>query len=179
MTAVGTVAVAVVAVVVALFGEQRASARLHKERTLDRAREQLAEAYRVQIILRKRAAGSGRRLVAYVLNHGGQTITEVDARFTPDGQFCEKPFERERVRAQRDPMPQIVARMSEKSVEVASLADRLTPFDAGLQFRSGVFNGDELTKPGVIVRWTDRWSTRWENRNGEVKQVDKDDDWKP
>lgn len=180
LTAIGTVAVAVVAAGVALFAERRASARLQKERRLDREREQLAEAYQVQVILEKRYAESGRRLVAYVVNHGGQTITDVEARFTPDGRFCEKPSQQQRVRGQRVPAPTIIARMSgSKAVEVATHADRLTPFDAGLQFRSGALDVRELTKPGVIVRWTDRWGTRWENKNGEVNQIDKDADWMP
>jgi hypothetical protein len=100
--------------------------------------------------------------VAYVVNRSGQTITEVDVRFTPDGEFCEEPSERKRVRGQRVPAPLIIARMSgRKSVEVASQADRLTPLDAGLQFRTGELDKGRLTKPGVIVRWTDRWGTRW------------------
>ncbi len=181
LTAIGTVAVAVVAVGVALFTERRASARLQKERDFARDREQLAEAYRVQVILKKRAKGGPgtRRLVAYVVNHGGQTITEVDARFTPDGQILAEPPEPQRVRGQRVPPPPIVARMSGESVEVTSHGDRLTPFDAGLQFATGDIDERQLTKPGVIVRWTDQWETRWENKYGVVRKIDKDADWKP
>src|SRR5262249_52370744 len=109
VTAIGTVAVAVVAVGVALFTEWRigkrlraerersdkqlaeeralSEGRLREERKLFQDREQLAEAYAVQVVLTKKIVGvDAESLVAFIFNRGSQTITQIEARFSPDSQ---------------------------------------------------------------------------------------------
>jgi len=93
LTAAGTLAVAVAAVGVAWWSDRRTGrqiaeerqfgrAQLEEERKLSREREQLAEAYRVQVILAEKVTGppqdpaygqqdsSEVSLVAIVVNHG-------------------------------------------------------------------------------------------------------------
>jgi hypothetical protein len=169
--------VAVISTIVMTRRErQRADDRLEKERQLRQERDQWAEAYLVQVILRmKFRAGEGRRrLVAYVVNHGGQTITEVHAQFILDGKIVEKSPNLTPIPDQRVPALPIVTRMSGKYLPVTS-GNKITPFDAGLEFATDQFDEQQVKKPGVIVGWTDRWGTRWENRDGQVLRLDGDD----
>ena len=110
MTAIGTVAVAAVAVGVALFAEWRAdkwvagerrhsaaqlqeerkhsAAQLAGERRIAQEREQLTEAYAVQVLMGERDTGEVadrttgqpvplRRVAAIIINHGRYTITHI------------------------------------------------------------------------------------------------------
>jgi hypothetical protein len=93
VTAVGTVATAVVAVWIALRSERKGKERGDNEHQAQRSREALTEAYRVQVVQAHKttedgpadkygdSVGSVRQLAALVVNHGYFTITDVQARF--------------------------------------------------------------------------------------------------
>lgn len=98
MTAIGTVAAAVAAVGIALWSDWRTRAQLAEERRLALEREQIAEAYRVQVVSAYTdvtvggSAGrsadrdrSVRRIGAMVVNHGRYTVTGVEAQFVLSG----------------------------------------------------------------------------------------------
>jgi hypothetical protein len=85
-----------------LLAEERANSRaqIEEERRIAREREQLAEAYAVQVVLGEVYAGerdpvydepvqpdgdSLRRLAVMVVNRGSYTITRVEAQFSLDG----------------------------------------------------------------------------------------------
>jgi hypothetical protein len=202
VTAIGTVAVAVVAVGVALFAEWRSDkrlraeharsdkmlaeeralseARLREERQLFQGREQLAEAYAVQVVLMKRATdqADANRLVALIVNHGSQTITQIEARFSPAGQGVISHHKQTRIPGHYNLPPElVVGQPFEAPAEAASYGDRLTPWDTGMSIETDVIGVQRLTDPRAIVRWTDRWGTRWEHKRGEVCAVDHGATW--
>lgn len=208
VTAIGTVAVATVAVGVALFAEWRADkrvaaerahsdarlreerarsdARLTEERRLFQKREQFAEAYAVQITLMKSYPhGEGddkaHRLIAAIVNHGSQTITRIEVRFSPDGRNVIPARKQERLAV--DPNVPRAARVAASdlvpSAEAAAFSDRLTPWDTGMTAETDPIGAQRLTDPRVIVRWTDRWGTRWEHKRGDVQPVDESAQWAP
>jgi hypothetical protein len=199
MTAFGTVGATAAALWIALWSDRRsdrrikdehdrADARLADERRLAREREQLAEAYAVQVVLGQRDAGgepdlygqmdgSVQQLVVLVVNRGSFTITGVDARFSYDG------------------ASHVAYRQYERVPGFASMPDRLragwnwapeqamrgvlTPWDLGIRFESDEVHVQHLKGPYPLVRWVDRWGTRWEHRLGEVRQVGDGQEWAP
>jgi hypothetical protein len=213
MTAVGTVAVAVVAVWVALWTERRAARRLgaehersdrllederrhsraqiEEERRIAREREQLAEAYQVQVVMGQMAVGepdeygepdvSMQRLAVMVLNRGPYTITRVEARFIYDGKVW-APRGGHHGGYTRLPgfldLPEML-RAGWKAAPERAMYGVLTPWDTGIRFESGEVHIKLLPRPYPLVRWTDRLGTRWEHRRGEVRQVRDDEDWTP
>ena len=71
---------------------ERSRAEIEEERRIAREREQLAEAYQVQVVVGERAAAGQNvsdpsvvELVVVVVNHGSFTITKVEAQFSYDG----------------------------------------------------------------------------------------------
>ena len=211
-TAIGTVAVAVVAVAVALFAEwradkrmaaerahsavqlaeerKRAAAQIAEERRLFGEREQLAEAYLVQIALGQETVeelpddyadpggGPVERLIALAINHGKFTITRVEARFSTDGGNLIAPRRQARMPAR---LPRAIEHkygFPELAEKGTSSGDRLTPWDTAMAF-TALIGAQRVTDLRVIVRWTDRWGTRWEHKSGEVWQIEESDPWQP
>ena len=153
------------------------------------AREELAEAYTVQV-----TAAAIRRDVprqdnpwidvgdwqeapaAVVVNGGHYTITGIEARFCyPDSGHVA-----ERRTAQRVPsMGNLPAPLGEGlSLLTSDLESSvLTPADVGVRCYG------EFAEPGArpqvypLVRWTDQWGTRWEHCCGQVRQVQPGDPW--
>jgi hypothetical protein len=206
MTAIGTLAVAVVAVGVALFAEWRADkrvmaerehgdkrlreerergdARVAQERRFFQEREQFAEAYSLQVTLVTSSIhGAGedqaRRLIAAIVNHGAQTITRVEVRFSPDGGSVIPARKQERLPVDTNLPSNIMGPHHVVSAEAASFRDRLTPWDSGITAETDPIGVQRLTDPRVIVRWTDRWGTRWEHKRGDVQPVDESAQWVP
>jgi hypothetical protein len=70
---------------------EHSAAQIEEERRLAREREQLSEAFAVQVFLgeKRPPAGAGgtaaKRLAAVVVNHGRYTITRVEVRFSLSG----------------------------------------------------------------------------------------------
>jgi hypothetical protein len=98
-TAVGTIALAVVTVaavittiVITAQDRSRSGAQLQAEHQAALEREQLTEAYAVQVVagevpVRGEEPGETeiKRLAAFVVNRGRYTITQVAVQFSPDG----------------------------------------------------------------------------------------------
>lgn len=204
MTAIGTVAVAVVAVAVAFVTEWRAGLRLREEqdrhdkeiaderthstvqlreeRKLAKEREQLAEAYAIQVVLMRtlQEAPDASRLLALLVNRSSQTITQVEARFSPDGQSLIPHRRQQRVLSYANLPPELPTDPQYvRLAEAASSSDRLTPWDAGMTIETDLIDLQRLTDPHVIVRWIDRWGTRWEHKRGEVQPIQPGAQWSP
>jgi len=217
LTAIGTVAVAAVAVWVALWTDRRAArqlkaehdrsdqllkeerersdrqlaeerehsrAQIEEERQIAREREQLAEAYQVQVFPGERP-GAGQdihdpavvALVVLLVNHGSFTIREVEAQFSVDGTSLVS----SRTREWMSGFPQLHSALhkpGDRSKETARHGI-LTPWDGGMRFESDEMPARILNAPYPLLRWTDRWGTRWEHRRGEVRQVHDDEPWEP
>jgi len=162
--------------------------QIEEERRIAQEREQLAEAYQVQVVLGENSVGgepnqfgdldgSVRRLAVMVVNRGSFTITRVEAQFCYDGVKLGFPQRSKRLTG----FGQVRERLREgwsPSAEHA-LDGVLTPRDAGVRFESYQIPAGELGNPYPLVRWTDRWGTRWEHRRGEVRQVRDDEAWTP
>jgi hypothetical protein len=148
-------------------------------------RDQLTEAYSIQVILgerntgspvkrhRRAAPASAKRLSAIVINHGRYTITGIEAQLwlVDNGSYKPVPFAaQERVPGTKDLDAKLRGGM-ESLLEGMMHADRLTPWDLGLRFESDPISTAQL--PGVypVVRWADRWGTHWEHRRGEVTKI--------
>jgi hypothetical protein len=204
MTAIGTVAVAVVAVAVALFADwradkrvaaerahsderlreerERSDAQLAEERRLFQKQEQFAAAYAVQVtLMRSGSIGSAKdeaqRLIAAIVNHGAQTITRIEVRFSPDGRGVISARKQERLAVDSGLPGSPMTARHVRSAEAATFSDRLTPWDHGMTAETDPIGVDHLTDPRVIVRWTDRWGTRWEHKRGDVQTVDESAQW--
>jgi hypothetical protein len=205
MTAIGTVAVAVVAVWVAFYTErqadkrmrderkhsekrlreerERSDTRLAEERQLFQDREQFAAACAVQVTLMRgfvqsKGEDEAQQLIAVVVNHGTQTITRIVVRFSPDGESVAPARQRERLHAELNlPAEARVAQRFGPSAERGPFADRLTPWDMGITAETDLIKVRRLTEPRVTVRWTDGWGTRWQHKRGDVKKVDESAKW--
>jgi hypothetical protein len=183
-TAAGTFAVAVAAVWVALWTNRRTVRRIREERRVDREREQLAEAYKVQVVQGERPAGGQRDsspsvvvLVASVCNRGPYTITGVEVQFSPDGQSLVGPRSSVRVSSFAD-LPAGLRKPGDSSEERA-MRGVLTPWDTGMRSETDPVGVQTLKGNYALVRWTDRRGTRWEHRLGKVRRIRDDEPWTP
>jgi len=214
MTAFGTVGAVMAAVGIAIWSEWRTAKRLadeharsgrqlaeerafsatriEEERNLAREREQLAEAYAVQVTAGTlRGEQPDRREnpwidigdrpeapAVLVINRGHYAIAGVEVRFFYEstGHVAE---------------PRSIGLFPSESAIPPLLTDGLsglrsaaggvlTPWDDGMRF-IGDFGSPGYGLPDLhpIVRWTDRWGTRWEYRLGEVRLVDGHAPWSP
>jgi len=214
VAAFGTVGAVVVAVGIALWTEWRSGRRLKaerersdrllaEERALSRAqideerrvtseREQLAEAYAVQVIAADMVIRSwpeesitrGRRLAAIVVNRGKFTIMRISVRFCTDGVNLVPAGSHERVSGLTSIPEGLKGKFSEISWLFTPGGDGamygvLPPWDEGIRFQSDPLPVESLKSPYPLVRWTDRWGTRWEHRRGEVCRVRDDQPWSP
>ena len=209
MTAFGTVGAVVAAVGIALWTEwrsgerlkaeqQRSDRQLEEERALSRAeieeerrialkREQVAEAYAVQVVLGERTSGerdevydepideSVGRLAVMLVNRGSFAITRVEVRFSHDGGSLVPPGRYEHLSG----LPGLSEKLRHGWTRFPEQAARdvLTPWDTGMRFESDDVHVQHLKSPYPLVRWTDRWGARWEHRLGEVRQVGEAEEW--
>lgn len=171
--------------------EERAygRAQLEDERRIVREREQLAQAYAVQVVLSERAGenqtGSEReekdlwevrRLAAIIVNHGAYTIRRIELQFCI-GKSLTPPRRYERVPGFRD-LPEAL-RGRGTAVGGVPLRGVLTPFDRGMVFFTDNIHQDHLVSPYPIVRWVDHWGTWWEHKLGVVHQIADGEQWEP
>lgn len=161
-------------------------AQLEEERRLAQEREQLAQAYLVQVVLAEHAPPRLRslestqprsdvtQLAVMVVNRGSFTITRVDMQFCL-GNILVQPRGYERMSG--------FNRVDDKlRAGYAPAAERplrgvLTPFDAGIRFESGDMHERDLASPYPVVRWNDHWGTRWEHKRGVVRRIADDTEW--
>jgi hypothetical protein len=187
LTAVGTLAVAAAAVWVALWSENRARKRLEDERCVARKREQLAEAYRVQVVLAEKQAAppadyaehargpSGLSLVAIVVNHGAHTITGVKGEFhlSSGTDSLIFPAKTEWLSGFAD-LPNRLRAGVDGPPDFNLSLDRLHPWGAGIRFESDTMNAEQAFGAFPVISWADQWTTRWEYRQGQVRQIGPD-----
>jgi hypothetical protein len=174
---------------------ERAAAAIEEERRLAQEREQLAQAYAVQVVEGYRAAGplqpAGHRSSTetqsgvFLVNHGSFTITDVRAWFRhEDGSLAE--YRRAGRWTGFANLPEAVRNGWHSSIEPAT-ETVLRPWDAAIVFASEKIPGGLLGPaaewsdilPGVgpsspshwVVQWTDRWGTRWEHTRGILRQI--------
>lgn len=177
LTAIGTVATAIVAVGVALRAERRVDKRLREERQLYQDREQRAQASAVQVLLVRKESVQPKTsiLMAIVTNHGRETITGLQARYSLDRSSILTFARSQRVASHLNLHPDLSAGV--KPVESAAYAASLTQWDIALDFESDPTSDDRLGDPVALVRWTDRWGTTWESRRNEIRKVDPGSEW--
>jgi hypothetical protein len=210
MTGFGTVGAVIAAVGIALWAEWRSGKRLKaeqersdrliaeerehgraqvdEERRITREREQLAEAYQVQVVLAQRPTGgpdqdsqpddSIRRLAVMVVNRGPYTITGIEVRFSYDGRSLVGHHAYKHLWGYAKIPEGLLPPGWQASDEHAGYGV-LTPWDGGLRFETDTVHVKFLSRPYPLVRWTDRWGTRWEHRRGEVRQARDDEPWTP
>jgi hypothetical protein len=209
MTAIGTVAVAVVAVAVALFAEWRAdkrvaaerahsaaqlreerehsTAQLAEERRIAAEREQYAEAYMVRVLPGERDAGPP---TDGIYEQADASLKRLGAIVINGGAYTITGIEARLRLANGTVVP---FGGSERVTGTGGLDGRLTDGMTGLL--EALTYSDRLAPWDVglrfysdprpiaawypIVRWTDRWGTRWEHRRGEVRPVKEGQPWAP
>jgi hypothetical protein len=179
-TAIGTILVAAVAAWVALWSERRINRRVADERKDAQEREQLTEAWSVEVAgasipvpdVTSTPENPCRSPIVFIINRGRYTITMVDARFSPDGRSIAAHI--------RTGAPLATAKLPEDLVGIhtgelgQAYVGVLTPGSAMW------FVGDAirtLHSAYPIVRWRDRWGTTWEHKRGNVQQVAEGAPW--
>lgn len=171
--------------------DERAYSRqqLEEERRLALEREQIAEAYLVQVGFGERDPGQGapnaqgrrapteiRELAVMVVNRGRYTITRVEAQFamgnalTPHNEYTRL--------SGAETLPQELRKSFDTSIE-RPLRGVLAPWDTGIRFETDGIHGRQIAGWYPIVRWADRWGTHWEHKKGVVRQIRDDEPWAP
>jgi hypothetical protein len=112
-----------------------------------------------------------------VSNHGGYTITRLEAQFSYDGKSLttHRKYKRE---SGFDDIDESLRKGWWESDEEAAYGV-LTPWDQGIRIESDAVHEQFLKNPYPLVRWTDRWGTRWEHRLGQVRRIRDDESWVP
>ena len=192
MTAVGTCAAAFVALGVALWSWRRVG----DEQKRSTEREQLAEAYQVQVLLAEESVtlptgtepvnefgdpvGIMRCLVAIIVNRGAYTITDVECTFrlASRSETLVHPCRTEWLSGFAG-LPERLRSGSLREPDFNPGRGRLAPWDTGLLFESDPMPGEQLHDSIPIVRWKDRWMISWEYRPGGVRQIGSDAPWAP
>jgi len=223
LTAWGTLAVAVVAVGVALFGEWRAGSRVRAERAhqadvlnaerkaaddrlqrqledsasqlqqqldhasaaarTERDRAHTADAYLVQVTPARMPAAAFRSQittepgipvtcpVVIVRNRGHYTITDVDARFSPDGRSVTSYHRTEHFSSYYN-MRELGGLVDDLTGPEHDFGRRiLTPDDIGMRFTHDALAEKDIQGCYPVVRWRDHHGQRWQHRLGIVKPI--------
>lgn len=163
---------------------QAADMRVLLERDRAWDQELLTEAWSVEVIAGRMPPEPGitseasqpiGRPVVLVINHGRYTITQVDARFSPDGRSI---VGRSQSEASWDisRLPPNLANSLDGPIGQAYLGV-LTP-GTGMRFIGDTLLVSVLRSTFPIVRWTDRSGIRWEHKQGQVRQIGENDDWR-
>lgn len=195
LTAIGTVATAVVAVGIALWsnwttGKLVSTERKRNagERKAETERDQLSQAYLVQVALGQkdeevppgghRGPNDGlRRLAVMVINGGYNVITKIEVHFSYDGKSLVPQSSYQWMPGFHDVTQQLVDAGWE-SLPEAPIRGVLVP-NQGVLFKSDTVHAQLLMDPYPIVRWSDRYGTRWEHRLGKVRRIRDDESWVP
>jgi hypothetical protein len=170
------------------------AAQLREERDAAREREQLAEAYAVQVVVAEKPAGratrnvqrpvssSAKTLAVMVVNRGQYAITEIEARISGNGESLLGTAKEERFGGY-DNLPSRLKDTYAKLGNPIALGNVLGPHgaDIGMRFETGVIPEHGIASPGpyAVVRWRDRWGQRWEHKQGTVRCIGDSDPWLP
>ena len=162
-------------------------AQIEEERRVVRDREQLSEAYSVQVVARRlstEAVGEEavplEIYVAAVINHGHYTITGIEAQIllTSGGSPSLIPFTRREGVSSAEELTPVLGDRSAPRVR-GSFTDRLTPWDLAVRFESDPIAAAKLVGAEPVVRWVDQWGTHWERRLGEARHIPDGEPWAP
>jgi hypothetical protein len=158
-------------------------AQIEEERRLSREREQLAEAYAVQVSQAEQPSGTPetRALFTIVVNRGSYTITRIEAQFhlnTDGNGSLTTAHQTERITSYAD-LDERLRRSLSGPPERDAYTGKLTPWDIGMRFRTDSMATRYTVGWYPVVRWNDRWGTRWEHKQGEVRQVADSAIWEP
>jgi hypothetical protein len=169
--------------------DERARGRklLEEERRLSLEREQLAQAYAVQVLLAQLPhpnatdAATGetlptRQLLAGIVNRSAYTVTRIQVRFCLGGSTMVSHRE---VAQLPSPSTPDALRTGPWPCPDPAMRGILTPFDGGLQFETEAISERDLADPYALARWTDHWGTRWEHKRGVVRIIRDDMTWEP
>jgi hypothetical protein len=152
-------------------------------------REQLAQAYAVQVVLTQRRAEGAEvnqygdklpppvwRLTAIVVNHGSYTISRIEAQFCI-GNSMTSPHRFERMPSFNSLPTEL--RSGEQPTPEIPLRGVLTPFDRSIRFETDDIHEKHLVSPYPVVRWVDHWGTWWEHKRGVVRPIADAEPWVP
>jgi hypothetical protein len=160
---------------------------LEEERRLALEREQLAQAYAVQVLLAQLPGKdvtdavtadrlATRQLLAGVVNRSAYTVTRIEVRFCLGTSTMVS--HREVLQLPSPSTPEAL-RTGPWPCPYPAMRGILTPFDGGLQFETEYMPERDLAEPYALARWTDHWGTRWEHERGVVRRIGEDEPWKP
>lgn len=176
----------------AQLADERAhsAAQLQEERRLAQDREQLAEAYLVQVTAARQnalppspdqpardPAEPVEHAVAIVVNHGRYTITRVEAQICLSRNSLTGYGRTERVSSYFNLREELTEGMVWEAR--ASNLGTLTPMDLGLRYTTDLMATKFLVGSYPMVRWTDRWGQRWEHKQGVVRKISEGEAWAP
>lgn len=169
---------------------QHSAAQLQEERQLTQDREQLAEAYLVQVTAGRMNVPPpsvsqpardpdepAERAVAIVVNHGRYTITRVEAQIRMSQNNLTSYGRTERLSSYFSLREELRQGVWEPSGNNGLRT--LTPMDLGLRYSTDVKARKFLVGSYPIVRWADRWGTRWEHKQGVVRKITEGEPWAP
>jgi hypothetical protein len=164
-------------------------AQFQAEREALREQNQLEEAYLVQVapgrmdprLYQTRVTSDPDTPITcpcvIVVNRGSYTITDIQARFSPDGQSMLAYDKREHFSSLRN-LPDEM-RSSWIAEEPDTRLDTLTHMDGALRFSHDAIAEKNLFGTYPLVRWRDRWNQMWEYKLGRVRTISENEPWKP
>jgi F0F1-type ATP synthase epsilon subunit len=171
---------------------EAAAAQAQTERDAGREREQLAEAYAVQVTPARMDPKTYNSQITtsdpedpitcpcvFIANTGHYTITEIHAQFSPEGSSLVGYGDRVHLSSWAKLPPEIVHRIGLSAHERNVRNDTLTPADMGLLFVHDAMAESKIFGCYPVVRWRDQWRQRWEHKLGVVRKIAEGEQWKP
>jgi hypothetical protein len=167
----------------------QSGAQLREERLAAQLREQLAEAYLVQVTpMRMEAGTEGKqpardpddpveRAVVVVVNHGHYTIIRLDAQLCMRGNSLVGYGRTEHLSSYHS-LPGELRPSGVWEGGSAGLST-LSPTDLGMRYTGDVMATKFLVGCYPVIRWQDRWGSCWEQKQGVVKEIKQGETWKP
>ena len=160
--------------------------QLQDERAVIEKREQLAEAYLVQVTPGRMSVEWYGSLIStepgtaitcpcvIIVNRGNYTITDICARFSYDGTSVMQYDKQEHFSGLRG-LPEELSNYIADEPDIRLTT--LTPTDVGLRFSHDAIAKRNLHGAYPIVRWRDRWDQTWEYKLGIVYEVESNQPW--
>ena len=161
------------------------------ERELAKDREQLAEAYAVQVTAaRMDPQKFGSQITTsdqndpitcpcvFVVNSGHYTITRIEAQFSPEGASLLTYGRRTHLSSWARLPPEVIEQTGLARPERNVRNDTLTPADMGLLFAHDAMAESKIFGCYPIVRWRDHWGQMWEHKLGVVRKITEGDQWR-
>ena len=161
---------------------EHSDAQLQGERQVAQDKEQLAEAYAIQVVMGERAAGeitysaygdaldddSVKVLAVMILNRGRYTITRIQAQFSTNGNLI--PHHQFRRLAGFHGLPDELLAGFHRPEDDRGYGDMLAPGDTGMRFESDSVHVQNISGPYPVVRWTDHWASAGNTRRATFRR---------